>query len=45
MQKQDALVFSPEVPPDLERASLIRDEAFDWLDTKAKEPLIQVTII
>jgi hypothetical protein len=33
MQKRDALVFNPEVPPDLERAPLIREEAFDWLDT------------
>ena len=33
MQKLDALVFSPEVPPDLEHAPLIREEAFDWLDS------------
>jgi hypothetical protein len=32
MQKVDRLVFSPEVPPDLEHASQIREEAFDWLD-------------
>ena len=33
MQKQDTLVFNPDVPPDLEHASHIREEAFDWLDT------------
>ena len=33
MRKQDAPVFNPEVPPDLEHAPLIREEAFDWLDT------------
>ena len=32
MQKQDTLVFNPEVPPDLEHASLIREEALDWLE-------------
>ena len=33
MQERDALVFSPEVPPDLEHAPLIREEALDWLET------------
>ena len=33
MQKTDTLVFSPEVPPDLEHAPLIREEALDWLET------------
>ena len=33
MQKLDVKVFSPEVPPDLEHARQIREEAFDWLDT------------
>ncbi len=33
MQKVD-VVFSPEIPPDLEHASLIREEAFDWLDSR-----------
>ena len=33
MQKQDATVFNSEVPPDLEHAPQIREEAFDWLDT------------
>ena len=33
MQKHDALVFSPEIPPDLEHAPLIREEALDWLET------------
>ena len=32
MQELDAQVFSPEIPPDLEHASQIREEAFDWLD-------------
>ena len=33
MKNTDTLVFSPKVPPDLEHAALIREEAFDWLDT------------
>ena len=33
MQKLDTPVFSPEVPPDLEHASQIREEAFDWLES------------
>ena len=33
MPKSDTPVFSPEVPPDLQHAPLIREEAFDWLDT------------
>lgn len=33
MQKTDVPVFSTEVPPDLEHAPQIREEAFDWLDT------------
>ena len=32
MQNQATPMFSPEVPPDLEHASLVREEAFDWLD-------------
>ncbi len=32
MQKLAEPVFSPEVPPDLEHADLIREEAFHWLD-------------
>ncbi len=33
MQKPDALVFSPELPPDLGHAAQIREEALDWLET------------
>ena len=33
IQKTDVPVFSTEVPPDLEHAPQIREEAFDWLDT------------
>ena len=33
MQKKDTSVFSPEVPPDLEHTSLIREEALDWLES------------
>ncbi len=33
MQKLDSPVFSPEVPPDLDHAPMIRAEAFDWLDS------------
>ncbi len=34
MPKKDTLVFSPEIPPDLEHAPLIREEALDWLETQ-----------
>ena len=33
MKKLEAAVFSPEVPPDLDHAPMIREEAFDWLDS------------
>ncbi|MEE8159490.1 MAG: hypothetical protein V3T78_09020, partial [Dehalococcoidia bacterium] len=33
MQQQDKLVYSPEIPPDLDHASQIREEALDWLET------------
>ena len=33
MKKLDTPVFGPEVPPDLQHAPQIREEAFDWLDT------------
>ena len=33
MQIPDGPVFSPEVPPDLEHASAIREEALDWLES------------
>ena len=33
MQKRDVLVFSPQIPPDIERAAPIREAAFEWLDT------------
>ena len=33
MQKTGTPIFSPGVPPDLEHASNIREEAFDWLDS------------
>ena len=33
MQKQNDLTFIPVTPPDLERALMIREEAFDWLNT------------
>jgi hypothetical protein len=32
MKRKDQLVFSPEIPPDLAHASLIREEALDWLE-------------
>ena len=34
MQKINTLVFEPKVPPNLEQANLIREEAFDWLDSR-----------
>jgi len=37
MKKKGALVFSPEIPPDLDHASLIREEAIDWLETHYPE--------
>ncbi|MBI4202530.1 MAG: hypothetical protein HY532_05395, partial [Chloroflexi bacterium] len=33
MQQQGTLVFSPEIPPDLEHAAPVREEALDWLET------------
>ena len=33
MQKRYPLVYSPEIPPDLDHASQIREEALDWLET------------
>ena len=33
MQKASTPVFGPEIPPDLEHARQIREEAFDWLDS------------
>ena len=33
MQTSGAVVFAPDVPGDLDHAPLIREEAFDWLDT------------
>ena len=32
MQNQDTPAFSPEVPSDVEHATVIRGEAFNWLD-------------
>ncbi len=34
MAKSDAQVFNPGIPPDLEHAPLIREEALDWLETR-----------
>jgi hypothetical protein len=33
MKSKTMLVFRPEIPPDLEHAPLIREEALDWLET------------
>ena len=33
MPRSTSAVFSPEVPSDVEHATVIRGEAFDWLDT------------
>ena len=33
MQEQDPPVFSPEIPPDLDHATQVREEALDWLET------------
>ncbi|MBI2171479.1 MAG: hypothetical protein HYU30_05595 [Chloroflexi bacterium] len=33
MQKRNSLLFSPEIPPDLEHAAQVREEALDWLET------------
>jgi hypothetical protein len=32
MNKTDTTIFAPDVPPDLDHASQVREEAFDWLD-------------
>ncbi len=34
MAKKGTLVFRPEIPPDLEHAPLVREEAIDWLETR-----------
>ena len=33
MSKENKPEFNPEIPPDLDHASLIREEALDWLET------------
>jgi hypothetical protein len=33
MKKKPIMVFNPEIPPDLEHAPQIREEALDWLET------------
>ena len=33
MQKRNPLVFNPEIPPDLDHAVQVREEALDWLET------------
>ncbi len=33
MTSQTDKVFSPDIPPDIEHASLIREEALEWLET------------
>ena len=34
MKKRETEVFSPGVPPDLEHAAQVREEALDWLETR-----------
>ena len=34
MAKKDTLSFHPGIPPDLEHAPLVREEAIDWLETR-----------
>ena len=34
MKKKTLKVFSLQIPPDLEQAPLIREEALDWLETQ-----------
>lgn len=33
LETHNGKVFAPDIPPDLSHAALIREEAFDWLDT------------
>ena len=33
MVAQPEIVFNPEIPPDVQHAPLIREEAIDWLET------------
>ena len=33
MQRTNVGAFSPDIPPNLEHAGLIREEAFEWLGT------------
>ncbi len=34
MPTKDMPVFTPEIPPDVDHASLIREESLDWLETQ-----------
>ena len=34
MKRKEIPVFNPDIPPDLEHAPLIREEALDWLETR-----------
>ncbi len=34
MQDNDTMVFDPGVPPDLEHAPLVREEAIDWIESR-----------
>lgn len=34
MKRKELPVFSPDIPPDLDHAPLIREEALDWLETR-----------
>ena len=34
MATRDLQSFKPDIPPDLEHAPLIREEALDWLETR-----------
>ncbi|MDP6668043.1 MAG: hypothetical protein QF357_11725, partial [Dehalococcoidia bacterium] len=33
MAQQLEIVFNPRIPPDIQHAPLIREEAIDWLET------------
>ena len=32
MPKHSTMVFRPEIPPDLDHAHLVREEALEWLE-------------
>ena len=45
MAKSNIEKFNPEIPPDLDHAPLIREEALDWLETASKRGFINYPLL